>query len=123
MYQQMLVDDGYQILSGGNYGRGQYGFDLVFTGPTGAVYLLEAKHSPPGNPDRLSPVSMAMRNGYWQMEDLWVEAVLARSEVARSQAGVAVRQALSNQRLFKLIGATTSNGTQYLFKIDMSPVR
>lgn len=123
MYQQMLVDDGYQILSGGNYGRGQYGFDLVFTGPTGAVYLLEVKHSPPGNPDRLSPVSMAMRNGYWQMEDRWVEAVLARSEVARSQAGVAVRQALSNQRLFKLIGATTSNGTQYLFKIDMSPVR
>ncbi|USW94271.1 hypothetical protein NHF39_23530 [Pseudomonas proteolytica] len=57
------------------------------------------------------------------MEDRWVEAVLARSEVARSQAGVAVRQALSNQRLFKLIGATTSNGTQYLFKIDMSPVR
>ena len=123
MYRQMLVDDGYQIIPGGTYGMGLHGFDLVFRGPTGAVYLLEIKHIPPSNTHRLSSVSMAKGLGYWQMEDRWVSAVLAHPEAANSQAGVAVGQALSSGQLFKLIGATAPDGTQYVFKIDMSPVR
>lgn len=123
MYRQMLVEDGYQIIPGGTYGMGQHGFDLVLQGPTGAVYLLEIKHIPPGNPNRLSSVSMAKGLGYWQMEDRWVNAVLAHPEAANSPAGFAVRQTLGNQQLFKVIGATAPDGTQYLFKIDMSPVR
>ncbi|XKU40595.1 hypothetical protein BG51_23850 [Pseudomonas [fluorescens] ATCC 17400] len=57
------------------------------------------------------------------MEDRWVTAVLAHPEAANSPAGDAVRHALGNQQLFKLVGATAPNGTQYVFKIDMSPVR
>ncbi|WP_169874718.1 hypothetical protein [Pseudomonas proteolytica] len=123
MYRQMLVEDGYRIIPGGTYGMGLHGFDLVFRGPADAVYLLEIKHIPPSNTHRLSSVSMAKGLGYWQMEDRWVSAVLAHSEAANSPAGDAVRHALGNQQLFKLVGATAPNGTQYVFKIDMSPVR
>lgn len=123
MYRQMLVEDGYRIIPGGTYGRGQNGFDLVLQGRADAIYLLEIKHIPPSNTNRLSSVSMAKGLGYWQMEDRWVSAVLAHSEAANSPAGDAVRHALGNQQLFKLVGATAPNGTQYVFKIDMSPVR
>lgn len=123
MYRQMLVEDGYRIIPGGTYGRGQNGFDLVLQGRADAIYLLEIKHIPPSNTNRLSSVSMAKGLGYWQMEDRWVTAVLAHPEAANSPAGDAVRHALGNQQLFKLVGATAPNGTQYVFKIDMSPVR
>ena len=116
-YSAMLINDGYRIIEGGKYGGGQNGFDLVFKGPADDVYLLEVKHA------TSSSVGMGKGVNYFQMEDLWVNAVLSHPEAQNSDAGRLVRDALDRQRLFKLAGATLLNGDMVIFKIDMSTVR
>ncbi len=117
MYRALLVNDGYQIIPGGTYGGGQNGFDLVFKGPAGDVYVLEVKHAKPRN------VSMQRVYEHFQMEDGWVRRVLKKLDRSDPGARQQVADALDRQRLFKVIGATLPDGKLVLFKIDMSGVR
>lgn len=117
MYRELLKNDGYRIIPGGTYGGSQNGFDLVFMGPAGDVYVLEVKHAKSGH------VSMARVNQHFQMEDGWVTRVLSKLDSHDPGAGQQVADALARQRLFKVIGATLPDGKLVLFKIDMSAVR
>lgn len=117
MYRALLVNDGYQIIPGGTYGGGHNGFDLVFKGPAGDVYVLEAKHAKPRN------VSMQRVDAHFQMEDGWVNRVLMKLDANDPGARQQVADALARKRLFKVIGATQPDGKLVLFKIDMSAVR
>lgn len=121
MYQTRLTEDGYRLLEGGTYGGGHNGFDRVFEGPAGHIYILEAKHvgkTAHGNPGN---AKLAMTTTAFQMTDRWVGEVLAHSDF-RKPAEVAVRAARSSGRLYKLLGTTTEDGKLILFRIDMSPV-
>ncbi|KAF1027569.1 MAG: hypothetical protein GAK37_02403 [Pseudomonas sp.] len=122
MYRLCLEQEGYRIVPGGTYGGGQNGFDLVFRGPAQEVYLLEVKHASAATRGGFSNVSMARVNPDFQMEDGWVRRVL-NTDAGRSEAGVAVRLALQQQRLFKVVGVTTPDGRLWMFRIDMRPVR
>ena len=122
MYRDFLASEGYRIIPGGTYNQGQNGFDLVFQGPTNAVYLLEVKHVSTASGGRFSNVNMARVNPDFQMEDGWINYTLG-TEAGRSEAGSLVRQAMRDNRLFKVIGATTPEGRLLLFLIDMRPVR
>ncbi|TFY90475.1 hypothetical protein DYL59_08010 [Pseudomonas kairouanensis] len=122
LYRVFLASEGYRIIPGGNYRGGQSGFDLVFEGPTDAVYLLEVKHVSTSRSGRFSNVNMARVNPDFQMEDGWINFTL-RTEAGRSEAGRRVQQAMRDNRLFKVIGATTPEGRLLLFLVDMRPVR
>ncbi len=122
MYKAFLDSEGYRIVPGGTYNRGQNGFDLVFQGPTDAVYLLEVKHVSSSAGGRYSNVKMARVNPDFQMEDGWINYTLT-TEAGRSEAGILVSRAMRDNRLFKVVGATTPEGRLLLFLIDMRPVR
>ncbi|WP_143522456.1 hypothetical protein [Pseudomonas sp. 2822-17] len=121
MYAARLTEDGYTLLRGGTYGEGQNGFDCVFEGPTGSIYLLEAKHVSSNPAGKLGSVSLGSTVRSRQMTNTWVHNVLKSSD-PNLPAAQRVFEAMSNGQLFKLLGVTTPEGKLCIFKIDMSPV-
>lgn len=121
MYEARLTEDGYTLLPGGTYGAGQNGFDRVFEGPTGNIYLLEVKHVSKKPSGELGNASLGSMTDARQMTDKWVRRVLGFSDPT-SAASTAVSKALARGQLFKLLGTTTEDGQLILFKIDMSLV-
>lgn len=121
MYEARLTEDGYTVLPGGTYGGGQNGFDRVFEGPAGDIYILEAKHVSFTSTGELASVSLGGTTSSRQMTDSWVRQVLALSQ-PDTLAAMRVSDALRRGQLFKLLGATSKDGKLVMFKIDMSPV-
>ncbi|SME91125.1 MULTISPECIES: hypothetical protein [unclassified Pseudomonas] len=121
MYEARLTEDGYTVLPGGTYGGGQNGFDRVFEGPAGDIYILEAKHVSHTSAGELANVSLGGTTNSRQMTDSWVRQVLALSQ-PDTPAARRVSDALWRGQLFKLLGATSKDGKLVMFKIDMSPV-
>lgn len=120
MYEARLTEDGYRLLEGGTYGGGQNGFDRVFEGPAGNIYIiLEAKHVSKTPSGTLSNASMGWINEARQMSDKWVCKVLASAD-PKTPAHKAVSGAMKRGQLFKLLGTTTEEGKLIMFKIDMS---
>lgn len=121
MYATRLQEDGYRFLDGGTYGGGQNGFDRVFEGPAGHVYILEAKHVGTTSSGHPGNAKLAMTTNAFQMTDKWVDEVLAHSDSGKPAVSK-VNAARSRGQLFKVLGTTTEDGKLILFRIDMSPV-
>ncbi|KTC56688.1 hypothetical protein AO262_03070 [Pseudomonas fluorescens ABAC62] len=121
MYEARLTEDGYRRLAGGTYGGGQNGFDRVFEGPAGDIYILEAKHVSHTTNNKLASVSLGWTTGSRQMTDHWVRQVLNLS-APNTEAARRVSQALRGGQLFKVLGTTPKDGKLIMFKIDMRPV-
>lgn len=120
MYEARLTQDGYVRLPGGTYGGGQNGFDLVFKGPAGNIYILEVKHVGSAQ-NRPGTVMLGSITAAYQMTNTWIARVLSVSDT-HSDAYKHIVSASNKGQLFKLLGTTTPDGTLILFKIDMSPV-